>query len=180
MRVEHVAARIRVLAEANIDDLFAYFVRRVANRDEAADLIGETMLVVWRRAKDAPSDELRARMWMFGIARRVLLNHERGRRRRSDLALRIRERITAETPNTYAGEEYEDVRRAVKLLPPKQREVVLLVYGEGFSLLEVSRITATSASTTRSRHAYALAALRQQLAPQTLQSFLPVGLNPES
>jgi RNA polymerase sigma-70 factor (ECF subfamily) len=155
--------RISALAEANIDDLFSYFARRVTPRDDAADLIGETMLVVWRRAVDAPHDDLKARMWMFGIARRVLMNHERGGRRRTALAGRIRDEIVVGITAPAADEGSAELRIAIQRLPPKQREVILLVYGEGFTLTEVAKITTTSSSTTRSRHAYALAALRSHL-----------------
>jgi RNA polymerase sigma-70 factor (ECF subfamily) len=162
MRVD-LRDRITALAEANIDDLFSYFARRVIPRDEAADLVGEAMLVVWRRASDAPADDLKARMWMFGIARRVLMNHERGRRRRMALTSRIRDEILDGMTVPDADDGSGDLRTAIHSLPPKQREVILLVYGEGFSLIEAGKIMNTSASTTRSRHSYALSALRSHL-----------------
>ena len=77
--------------------LFSYLQRRVGF-DDAADLLGETMVVGWRRAKDLPDDPERARMWLFGIARKTLLNHARGERRRWALADRIR--VSAETGST--------------------------------------------------------------------------------
>ena len=155
--------RVRRLVEANVDDLFAYFARRVRVRDDAADLIGETMLVVWRRSADVPTDDTAARMWMFGIARRVLMNHERGRRRRSALADRVSDRLVDDLASGPTVDDFDELRTAVHALPPKQREVVLLVYGEGFTLAEASTVMRASASTTRSRHAYALAALRARV-----------------
>ncbi|GAB2462030.1 RNA polymerase sigma-70 factor (ECF subfamily) [Conyzicola lurida] len=157
--------RISALTETNVDDLFSYFARRVTPRDEAADLVGETMLVVWRRAGDAPTDDLRARMWIFGIARHVLMNHERGRRRRIVLTSRIRDDIVAGTTSPDADGESVELRLAIRRLPPKQREVIFLVYGEGFTLVEAGKIMNVSASTTRSRHSYALSALRSHLSP---------------
>lgn len=162
MQVE-LRDRISALAETNIDDLFSYFARRVLPRDEAADLVGETMLVVWRRAGDAPADDLKARMWMFGIARRVLMNHERGRRRRIALTARIRDEIVSGMTSPDPDDRSDDIRAAIRRLPPKQREVILLVYGEGFTLAETAKIMSTSASSTRSRHSYALSALRSHL-----------------
>ncbi|MGB4779584.1 RNA polymerase sigma factor [Microbacterium sp.] len=49
-------------------DILAYLQRRVG-LDDAPDLLGETMVVAWRRAGDLPDDPERARMWLFGIAR---------------------------------------------------------------------------------------------------------------
>ena len=59
------------LTEAS-PDLLAYLQRRVGV-DDAPDLLGETMVVAWRRASDLPGDPERARMWLFGIARKTLL-----------------------------------------------------------------------------------------------------------
>ena len=155
--------RISALAEANVDNLFSYFARRVIPRDEAADLVGETMLVVWRRAGDAPADDDAARMWMFGIARRVRLNHERGRRRRMALTSRLRDEIVSGMTTLDPGDRADALRSAIRRLPPKQREVVLLVNGDGFTLVEAATIMKTSSSTTRSRHSYALTALHSHL-----------------
>ena len=158
-----VRERISALAEANIDDLHSYFARRLSHRDEAPDLVGETMLVVWRRSEDAPADDLKARMWMFGIARRVLMNHERGRRRRLALSARVRDEAMHAMSPPDLDPDATELSAAVRRLPPKQREVILLVYGEGFTLAEAGTIMHASASTTRSRHSYALTALRSQL-----------------
>ena len=70
-------------------DVLAYLQRRVG-LDDAPDLLGETMVVAWRRAEDLPDDPERARMWLFGIARGTLRNHTRGERRRWALADRLR------------------------------------------------------------------------------------------
>src|SRR2546426_1943597 len=44
-----------------------------------------SMLVAWRRIGDVPTDGT-ARLWLYGVARRVLANHHRssGRRERLD------------------------------------------------------------------------------------------------
>ncbi|HWV49035.1 MAG TPA: sigma factor [Microbacterium sp.] len=67
--------------EASASDLLAYLSRR-ANADDAPDLLGEAMIVAWRRVEELPADPERARMWLFGIARGTLQNHARGERRR--------------------------------------------------------------------------------------------------
>lgn len=70
------AALTRVLEES-ATDLLAYLSRR-AGPDDAADLLGETMVIAWRRSPDLPDEPERARMWVFGIARGTLANHDRG------------------------------------------------------------------------------------------------------
>jgi RNA polymerase sigma-70 factor (ECF subfamily) len=156
--------RVRALAQKNSADLLAYFVRRVENPEDAADLLGETLLIVWRRASDLPADDVQARMWMFGIARRLILSYYRGKRRHIDLAERVKHNLSEQDPFVEALETRLTVHNAMKLLNPNQRELVLLVCGEGFSLAEAATIMRASASTTRSRYAKALSILRSQLA----------------
>jgi len=67
--------------EASSVDLLSY-LRRRTDSHEAPDLLSETFVVAWRRIDDLPKDPERARMWLFGTARGVLLNHARGVHRR--------------------------------------------------------------------------------------------------
>jgi RNA polymerase sigma-70 factor (ECF subfamily) len=87
--VKRARARITTALSESSADLLAYLQRRVG-ADEAPDLLGETMVVAWRRVDELPNDPEQARMWLFGIARATLLNHSRGERRRWALADRIR------------------------------------------------------------------------------------------
>ncbi|MGZ4445914.1 MAG: RNA polymerase sigma factor [Nocardioides sp.] len=143
-------------------DLLAYFERRVAVREDAADLVGETLLQAFRRADALPGDPERRRMWLFTIAAHVLANHRRSSRRRHALADRLRQHVTA-VPEPDPGEAV-GVRDAVLQLPSGQRDLVMLVHWDGFSVVDAAELLGLNASTARSRYAAARAALRQVLA----------------
>ena len=138
-----------------------YFGRRVAHAD-AADLLGETLVVVWRKAGSIPSDETRARMWLYGVARKVLSQHRRSSVRRSALAERLRLELR-EQPATVDPTEHDEVRAHIAALPAVDREIIELVYWEGFSLVEVAGILGMRQPTVRSRHARARATLKAAL-----------------
>lgn len=144
----------------NADDLLAFFERRVEPRVDAADLLAETMLQAWRRKDATPASATEARMWLFGIARNVLSNHARGKRRR--LALGDRLRANLQPPET-TPESAVTVRNAIARLRPDQRELVMLVHWEGFNLAEAAAILGINPSTARSRHAVAKEELRTLL-----------------
>jgi RNA polymerase sigma-70 factor (ECF subfamily) len=155
---------MRVAVHANAEDLLAYFTRRVSSAEDAADLVGETMLAVWRRIADLPDDSTRARMWMFGVARRVLANHHRSQTRQRALTSKIEQQHGIEdSPYATARAEFLDVRAAIDQLPAAHRELILLVHGDGFSIVEASRIMSTTASTARSRYSAALKKLHDVL-----------------
>ncbi|GAA1991054.1 RNA polymerase sigma factor [Microbacterium pumilum] len=142
-------------------DLLAYLQRRVG-QDDAPDLLGETMVVAWRRVADLPAEPERARMWLFGIARGTLLNHARGERRRWALADRIRWNAGADVAAPPADEGAE-VRDAIARLDPDLAELVRLVHWERFSLAEAAELTGIPASTARGRYARAKDELRAAL-----------------
>jgi hypothetical protein len=110
------------LVEANAADLLAYLERRTDSAEDAADLLGETLVVAWRRIGDLPADDEQARLWLFGTARNVLGNHPRGLRRARDLSTRLRQEMDAELRTVGAGlhdEVADDVGDAIAQ-PPRR------------------------------------------------------------
>lgn len=161
LRPDAAAACRSVLRETS-DALLAYFERRVACPEDAADLVAETMLQAWRRAGALPADAERQRMWLFTIAANVLSNHRRGHRRRTALAEKLRGTLTRAVEQDPA--EALTVRAAVRQLPTSQRELVLLIHWDGFSIAQAAELLEVNPSTARSRYAAARGALRTSLA----------------
>jgi RNA polymerase sigma factor (sigma-70 family) len=154
------AARLTAALTAASPDLLAYLQRRVGP-DDAPDLLGETMVVAWRRVRELPREAERARMWLFGIARGTLLNHARGERRRWALADRIR----GGTPAAVAppADEGAEVRDAIARLEPALAELVRLVHWERMSLADAAELLRIPASTARGRYQRAREQLRAAL-----------------
>lgn len=157
----HRRSNVQRLVERESTDLLSYFLRRTSSPDDAADLLNDTLLVIWRRERSIPADAEEARMWMFGVARRVLSGHRRSSARRTALARRLGEELTVAT--TTSAAETDDVREAIAQLPAVDREIVRLHYWEGFALNEVASIMSMRPATVRSRLARARARLKQQL-----------------
>jgi RNA polymerase sigma-70 factor (ECF subfamily) len=145
-------------------DLLAYFERRVQPREDAADLLGEVMIQAWRRVDAVPSDLEHRRMWLFTIAHNVLFNHVRTNRRRSALTERIRQQLADEP--THDHSEVAALRDVVRRLPEGQRELVMLIHWDGFSIREAAELLGLNPSTARSRYAAAREALQRALEPE--------------
>ena len=161
--VDHVALRT-ALREAG-PDLLGYFERRLANHEDAADALADTMLQAWRRVDRLPDDPTHIRMWLFGIAANVLANQRRATRRRTALTDRLRTQLT---PNELAPgldlAEQQAVRDAITRLPADLRELVMLVHWDRLTLAEAAHVLGLNPSTARSRYATARATLRETLA----------------
>lgn len=161
---DHARALTAALSDA-MPSLAAYFQRRVGS-DDAPDLVGETLVVAWRRVSDLPSDAEGARMWLFGIARGTLLNYARGERRRLALVDRLRNGMTLRSAAPAAGEGAE-VRDAIDRLDESLAEIVKLVHWDGFTLPEVAVLLHLPVTTARSRYRRARGTLRIALGVET-------------
>lgn len=152
--------------------LLAYLSRRTANPADAADLLGDVLVVIWRRTDAMPPDAAGARMWMFGIARKVLAGGYRSARRRQALTDRLREELLSE-PDTadlngsktidVEGSMRERLTLALDQLKPSEREIVRLIHWDGFTLSEAAQHLRLRLSTTRSRYYRARDRLKQLL-----------------
>lgn len=164
LATRRMAVDITVLVEREAPGLLAYFMRRAASPDDAADLLGDTLVIIWRRTSAIPDDDTRARMWMYGVARKVLSGYRRGARRRTALTDRLRDQLEVMpvSPVTEAAVA-DDVLEALGQLAELDREIIRLAYWEGFSLVEIGGILSLRPGTVRSRHARAMAKLRTAL-----------------
>ena len=122
------ADRFRLLFEEHWAEIAAYARRRLPDAD-AADLAAEVFLVVWRRI-DAIPEGAAARLWLFGVARRVHANHQRARRRRDRLDRALVEAFAQQRAPVWVGAG-SGVATAMSCLSAKDQELLRLAAWEG-------------------------------------------------
>lgn len=134
--------------------VLGYALRRAASADDAADVVAETFLVAWRRLNDVPEGDA-ARLWLYGVARRVLANQRRAHRRQhrltgklvADLLVAGIQLASAPLQGAAAHEQgfagfssaEGGVAAALARLSSLDREMLRLVAWEGLSPSEVGR-----------------------------------------
>jgi RNA polymerase sigma factor (sigma-70 family) len=157
--------------EAAYRELYApicgYALRRVPDPEDAAEVIAETFVTLWRRFDRCPHGE-QMRPWLFGVARRVIANQRRGHRRRTALAERLIENFDASAFArivTPAGNSR--LARAFEALSDSDRELLSLVAWEGLSRDELATALGTNRSVVRMRLHRARRRLREALDQQT-------------
>ncbi|WP_432921199.1 RNA polymerase sigma factor [Microbispora sp. CA-135349] len=137
---------------AHYADLLGYVRRRTESPEDAADTLAETFATAWRRIGDVPAGPS-ARLWLYGVARRVLANGRRAETRRSALV----ERLGAELGQgddrdwTPDHEDLDAVRAAFRRLGPDDREVLALVSWEGLGSAEIATVLGCSRGAARLR-----------------------------
>jgi RNA polymerase sigma factor (sigma-70 family) len=127
---------------AQYADIVAFCLRRLGNKQEAADAAADTFLVAWRRAAEIPDE---ARPWLFGVALKVIANRRRGERRRGALVARLGQAPAAEFA-APPGEEPGDVLAAFRTLSPDDQQVLSLVAWEELTPAEAAAVLAIPAA----------------------------------
>jgi RNA polymerase sigma-70 factor (ECF subfamily) len=155
--------RFRELFESEARGVLGYALRRVADREDAADVVAETFGVAWRRIDDVPAGA-EARLWLFGVARRVLANQRRGELRRLRLADRLREQLRLSVSLDDAPDERADeIAAALAALSEQDREVLLLASWEELTPTEIAAVIGVPPATARTRLHRARGRLRGEL-----------------
>ena len=167
---------IAVVVDDNADDVLRYLRRRVAQPEDAADLLGRVLLALWENGDRVPTADEEARMWCFGIARNVLREHYRHSAKRLALADELRDHLRGSALQNNAADttaetrmEAETVRRAVASLDERSRELVTMVHWDGFSIAEAARLLSMNESTARTRYGRALQRLERHLKDRPLR-----------
>jgi len=141
--------RFQALYEANYHRVLGYALRRTS-RDDAADVVAETFLVAWRRLEEVPNGDA-ARLWLYATARRVLMNQQRGARRRDRLALRIATDLPEGTRTEVVDPDIGRAGAAFAALQPADRELLGLVAWEGLDAGAIARVLGCSRNAARIR-----------------------------
>jgi RNA polymerase sigma-70 factor (ECF subfamily) len=144
--------RFRRVYAANFEPLLAYAMRRVEQPADAADVVAETFLVAWRRSRELPP-EAEVRLWLYGVARRVLANHHRSGVRRERLGDRLRQRLRVAVSADPGSEVPErlTVQAALARLGTLDREVLMLTIWEGLEPREAATVLEVSPAVVRTR-----------------------------
>lgn len=145
--------RFQSIYDANYELILGYALRRTGSMDDAADVTSETFVVAWRRLDDVPEGE-RARLWLYGTARRVLANHHRGVRRRRHLNDRLASLTPQPIVEPAAASEHPDasaIGAAFARLSDSDRDLLLLVGWEGMDNGEIAGIVGCSRAALRVR-----------------------------
>jgi RNA polymerase sigma factor (sigma-70 family) len=119
-------------------EIFAYVLRHTdADTAAAADLTAEVFVVALRKQEAIPPPP-GDRLWLYGVARRVVLDYQQRRRR----LLRLQSRLQEKAAREASGDDPSRlrVREAIESLRPADREVLKLVAWDGLSNTEAAQV----------------------------------------
>jgi len=153
---------LRALYAEHGQALLGYAERLLdGDRQQAEDVVQETLLRAWRNADRLTSPS--ARPWLFTVARNIVVDRARARRARvGDAPSEAIESVPApdELDSALLSWQVADTLRS---LSPDHRRVIVEVYYRGRSVAEAAAVLGVPRGTVQSRTFYALRALRVAL-----------------
>jgi RNA polymerase sigma-70 factor (ECF subfamily) len=168
-----------ILLERYQKRLFSYIFYSVKNRHVAEDIFQETCIkAITSLSEGRYADSGRFLPWLTRIAHNLIIDMFR---QEKQLELRSTDNFNYPILNSIRYAEntveenmvkdriYEEVRELINLLPPEQKEVILLRHYGDLSFKEIADYTHVSINTALGRMRYALINLRRLIKEKNLQ-----------
>jgi len=156
---ERLALRCLLGEPAAFDELVARwhpgiwrYARRMAGNDHEADDLAQDVWLRVVRGLPRLEEPARIRAWIFGIARRVLMDRLRVR-----YATPVMAEVELDTLETAPAEDDDlrsrigEMESALATLPVIERDVLALFYLDELSLAEVAAVSGVPIGTVKSR-----------------------------
>jgi RNA polymerase sigma-70 factor, ECF subfamily len=155
--------RFAALYQAYYRPILAYAVRRVVPGEDAADVAADVFTTAWRRIGELPEPPA-DRLWLYGVAQRVLHGRRRSARRLSRLTTRLRAGYDDVPEQPGLRDAASDrVVAALDRLSAGERETLQLVLWEQLSHAEAAEVLGCSVNAVAIRVHRAKTRLRGEL-----------------
>lgn len=168
MTLEPAQSREQLLEtvyRTNYRSLLGYVLKfTLGDRARAEDIVQETMVRAWQHIGELKIASDAARPWLFTVARRIAIDTLRARASRPAevngelLAFKATPRDDIDHAITAM-----DVRTALEVLPPEQKDVLINVYLRGISTEETAALMGIPVGTVKSRTFNALRTIRRTM-----------------
>ena len=144
--------------------LYRYLQHILKDSHSAEDVLQDVLLLITRKLSHVHSPKL-YRPWVYRIATREAFRYLKHQRNRKAGALPDGDALLAPSSEHRppVAEEWSQLHDNIEKLTPNIRAVVILHYGEGLSIAATAEILGIPLGTAKSRLAYGLEVLRNQL-----------------
>ena len=163
-------------------ELYNFAFRLTGTREEAEDLLQESYFKAFKYFHQL-REETKFKEWIFQITANQFKNFLRRKKRENTYYHDDQERVFVEPEKAHRNpdelfmqnDRTTVVRKALELVSPKMRSVLVLFEIEGYSIEEVSETLGISRGTVKSRLHYARKKLREIIESGPLASRIHFG-----
>jgi RNA polymerase sigma-70 factor (ECF subfamily) len=144
---------------SHYDDVFRFVRRRTSSDDEAAEITQSVFAQAAARLDPVRQGSRPLLAWLYTVAQRRLVDEARRRARRGR-TLPLEAVAESSEERRYGSEVAEALRAAMAVLPPLQRDVVVLRLIEGRSFAEIATTLDSTEAACKMRFLRGLAVVR--------------------
>lgn len=141
-------------------DLYAYLAFMVKDRSLAEELTAQAYEKAFRKIGRYSASRGDLRAWLFRLARNNAIDHLRRAKRESEIVMQL---DVGESDESDAVDERLEIAAAMRLLQPRDRELVALKFFAGLDNESIGRAVGASASAVGTRLHRAIQQMRQSL-----------------
>ena len=129
------------VVEKNADSLYRFILKSCNNTELSKDIIQDAFEKLWLKAENI--DFKKAKSYLFTTAYHTMIDYFRKNSRNADIETISEDKMAH---HEFYTDLQEILHSSIKLLPEKQRAVLLLRDYEGYSYEEIAEITKLSLS----------------------------------
>lgn len=153
-------ARFEALARDQLMEPLRRFLTRRTDGATADDVLGETLLVCWRRFDELPEQPV---PWAYGVARHCLANAQRSVRRQERVATKLAVVDPPRETEDPAGSRDDALHEALGRLRDEDAELLRLWAWEQLTPSEIATVLGVTVNAVSIRLHRARTALREEL-----------------
>ena len=161
---------LAILYRRRGDLVYSFLFRMLGNATEAQEVLQDTFIRLWRRAKEFDAERSSATAWLLLFARGLALDKLRARARRTAVYSAYEREVAAFEVEEVTGarrveaDELSGIcRAALNRLPAPQSRALQLAFFRGWTHEEIAHAQGEALGTVKARIRRGLFALRQTL-----------------
>lgn len=145
------------------DALFGVIIRIVKSEEVASEILQDTFTKIWQKGHTFNPNMGRLYTWMLRIARNASLNHIQSKNSRQAKNIQGDDNLVYLSDHSKAAKKMEsvDLKGAINKLEKKYRDVIDLIYFQGYTHVEASETLGLPLGTIKSRIKIALRELKK-------------------
>lgn len=170
------SSQVDDILKENTPQLRMFVLGRVGNRDDADDIVQDTLYQFWRTISVLDNPIAHVSSWLYTVAHNLIVNHSKKHREVSFADDGDDDAFMSDLSEIMAADDssnpdilmlrsmvWDELDKALSLLPPEQREAVVLTELKGMSVKEAASIEGVPLNTFLSRKHYAMRFVRKRL-----------------
>jgi RNA polymerase sigma-70 factor (ECF subfamily) len=160
---------LAILYRRRSDLVYSVLLRMLGNSVEAQEVLQDTFVRLWRRAKEFDADRSSATAWLLMFARGLALDKLRARSRRAAAYDAYEREVSLEKNASSAAHQLEAdelsgiCRDALDRLPAPQSQALQLAFFRGWTHEEIARAQGEALGTVKARIRRGLLSLRKTI-----------------